>query len=272
MKDMSSERAIAGFSLLRSSVSTDNADQETGNEPVGAAGNIVLGVTGSIAAYKAVDLTSLLVKRNCAVNVVMTADAQRFITPLPFKVISRHPVITELYDEEEGWKPTHVKLADEANLLLIAPATANVIAKLAHGLADDALSCIALALNPTARMLIAPAMNGKMWLHPATQQNVAALRIRGIEFIGPEEGMLSCGYEGKGRLEVVEKICQRALDLLPKRSQLLSRVTQTSERGNEWMHTAPIEFSKYARLFRIALTGFSTGSRNDSLEVQLSAR
>jgi phosphopantothenoylcysteine decarboxylase len=216
MKEMSSERAIAGFNSLRSSAPLGNGHQEVANEPAGTAGNIVLGVTGSIAAYKAVDLTSLLVKRNCAVNVVMTADAQRFITPLPFKVISRHPVITDLYDEEEGWKPTHIKLADEANLLLIAPATANVVAKLAHGLADDALSCIALALNPTAKMLIAPAMNGKMWLHPATQQNVVALKTRGAEFIGLEEGMLSCGYQGKGRLEILEKICRRALELLPR--------------------------------------------------------
>src|SRR5467141_1343091 len=146
--------------------------------------NIVLGVTGSIAAYKAADLTSHLSKQGANVNVVMTADALRFITPLPFKTLSRHPVVTDLYDEEEGWRPTHIRLADEANLLLVAPATANVIARLANGIADDALTCIALALNPQAKVLIAPAMNGKMWLHPATQQNVAALKSRGAEFIG----------------------------------------------------------------------------------------
>src|ERR1044071_3003067 len=138
--------------------------------------NIVLGVTGSIAAYKAADLTSRLVKEGASVHVVMTRDAQKFITPLAFKTLSRNPVVTDLYDEEEGWKPTHIKLADEADLLLIAPATANVIAKLAHGLADDALTCIALALNPRARVLAAPAMNGKMWLHAATQANVQVLR------------------------------------------------------------------------------------------------
>ena len=172
--------------------------------------NIVLGVTGSIAAHLAADLASQLTKRGCAVHVVMTADAQRFITPLPFKTLSRHPVVTDLYDEEEGWKPTHIRLADEADLLLIAPATANIIAKLAHGLANDALSCIALALNPKAKILIAPAMNGKMWLHPATQQNVATLKSRGAEFIGPEQGMLSCGYEGLGRLWPVDDIAKRA--------------------------------------------------------------
>jgi phosphopantothenoylcysteine synthetase/decarboxylase len=176
--------------------------------------NIVLGVTGSIAAYKAADLTSQLTKQGGDVHVIMTADALRFITPLAFKTLSRHPVVTDLYDEEEGWKPTHIKLADEADQLLIAPATANIIAKLALGIADDALSCVALALNPKARLLFAPAMNGKMWLHPATQQNVATLKSRGAEFIGPEEGLLSCGYEGLGRLWPVEKVVQRALEML----------------------------------------------------------
>jgi phosphopantothenoylcysteine synthetase/decarboxylase len=176
--------------------------------------NVILGVTGSIAAYKAAELASLLTKEEYDLHVVMTADALRFITALPFKVLSRHPVVTDLYDEEEGWKPTHIKLADEADLLLIAPATANSIAKLALGVANDALSCVALALNPQARVLVAPAMNGKMWLHPATQQNVNTLRARGVEFIGPEEGLLSCGYEGLGRLWPVDKVAQRAVDLL----------------------------------------------------------
>jgi phosphopantothenoylcysteine synthetase/decarboxylase len=176
--------------------------------------NIVLGVTGSIAAHRAADLASQLTKQGCAVRVVMTADAQRFITPLPFKTLSRHPVVTDLYDEEEGWKPAHIRLADEADVLLIAPATPNMIAKLALGLANDALSCIALALNPKAKVLLAPAMNGKMWLHPATQQNVATLQLRGAEFIGPEQGMLSCGYEGLGRLWPVDEIAKRVTQLL----------------------------------------------------------
>src|SRR5438046_1024756 len=176
--------------------------------------NLVLGVTGSIAAHKAIDIASLLTKEGHAVHVVLTGDAQHFVTALPFKTLSRHPVVTDLYDEEEGWKPTHVRLADEADLLLIAPATANILAKLAHGIADDALSCIALALRPEAKVLIAPAMNGKMWLHPATQQNAATLKSRGVEFIGPEAGLLSCGYEGLGRLWPVEQIGQRALEVI----------------------------------------------------------
>ncbi|HSH94245.1 MAG TPA: flavoprotein [Roseimicrobium sp.] len=182
---------------------------ESGAKPV----KIVLGVTGSIAAYKAADLTSQLVKKGFDVSVVMTADAQRFITPLAFKTLSRRPVVTDLYDEEEGWKPTHIRLADEVDMLLIAPATANVLAKMAHGIADDALTCIALALNPAAKLLIAPAMNGKMWLHAATQQNVATLTSRGARFIGPEAGMLSCGYEGIGRLWPVESIVEAAVKL-----------------------------------------------------------
>jgi phosphopantothenoylcysteine decarboxylase len=176
--------------------------------------NVVLGVTGSIAAYKAAEIASRLSKAGMNLNVVMTADAQKFITALTFKTLSRNPVVTDLYDEEEGWKPLHIKLADEANLLLIAPATAQCLAKLAHGLADDALSCIALALEPKTPVLIAPAMNGKMWLHPATQTNVQTLRSRGVQFIGPEEGMLSCGYEGLGRLFEPQRIVERALELL----------------------------------------------------------
>ena len=179
-----------------------------------AARKIILGVTGSIAAHKAADLASLLTKAKCDVRVVMTADAQHFITPLPFKTLTRNPVVTSLYDEDEGWKPTHIELADAADLLVIAPATANVIAKLAQGIADDALTCIALALNPKAKILIAPAMNGKMWQHAATQANVKILKSRGVEFIGPDEGMLSCGYEGIGRIWPVEKISERGLKLL----------------------------------------------------------
>ena len=172
---------------------------------------IVLGVTGSIAAHKAADLASLLAKAGYDVRTVMTTDAQQFITPLPFKTLTRNPVVTSLYDEEEGWKPAHIRLADEADILLIAPATANVIAKMANGIADDALTCIALALNPKAKILIAPAMNGKMWLHPATQTNVKTLKSRGAGFIGPDKGMLSCGYEGIGRLWPVEKIAEHIL-------------------------------------------------------------
>ena len=175
---------------------------------------VVLGVTGSIAAHKAADLTSLLVKQGCSVRVVRTADALRLITPLVFKTLSRQAVVTDLYDEAEGWQPTHIRWADEADLLLVAPATANTLAKLALGIADDALTCIALALRPEAKLLLAPAMNGKMWQHPATQAHVATLTGRGAEWSGPDSGILSCGYEGVGRLEPVESIAAKALSLL----------------------------------------------------------
>src|SRR5689334_23419724 len=174
--------------------------------------NVVLGVTASIAAYKAADLASKLTKNGCTVHVVMTKGATQFITPLTLQTLSRHPVTTEVFDEQADWHPGHIELADKAELLLVAPATADIIARLAHGFADDALTSIALATK--APLLIAPAMNGKMWLHPATQQNVATLKNRGAEFIGPEEGLLSCGYEGLGRLWPVEKVAARAVELL----------------------------------------------------------
>lgn len=188
---------------------------ETEARPTGA--RIVLGVTGSIAAHKAIDLASQLTRLGHTVNVVLTAEAQKFVTPIAFKTLSRRPVVTGLYDEEEGWKPLHITLADEADLLLIAPATANTLARLALGLADDALGCIALALNPGAKMILAPAMNGKMWMHPATQAHVETLTSRGAIFLGPAEGLLSCGYEGVGRLLEVDRILARVAEVLDRR-------------------------------------------------------
>jgi len=170
---------------------------------------IVLGVTGSIAAYKSADLASRLVKGGADVHVVMTPHACDFITPLTMQTLSRNPVVTASWNAQANWKPGHIELADRANLLLIAPATANVIAELAHGLASHPLTEIALAT--LAPLLIAPAMNGKMWQHPATQANVELLKKRGAEFIGPEKGQLACGYEGLGRFADVGEIASLAL-------------------------------------------------------------
>ena len=175
--------------------------------------NIVLGGSGSIAAHKAIDLASLLSKSGCEVDVVLTYEAQQFVKPLPFQTLTRRRVITSLYDEEESGV-AHVRAADRADLLLVAPATANTLAKLAYGMAGDALGCVALAMRPEAKLLVAPAMNGNMWKHCATKANVATLTERGAEFIGPDEGMLSCGYEGIGRLWPVNGIADRALMLL----------------------------------------------------------
>lgn len=174
--------------------------------------HILLGVTGSIAAYKAADLASQLVKQGCRVTCVMTKDAQQFITPLTLQVLSKEAVVSDLFDEKESWRPTHIQLADSADLLLIAPASANVLASMAQGLAGDALTTIALATR--APVLIAPAMNGKMWDHPATKRNVETLKSWGHHFIGPDDGMLACGYEGSGRLWPVEGVVKRALEVL----------------------------------------------------------
>jgi phosphopantothenoylcysteine decarboxylase len=173
---------------------------------------LVLGITGSIAAYKAADLASLLVKKGHDVHVIMSDSAQRFITPLTLQTLSKNPVMTGVFAEQEGWCPGHIELADRADLLLIAPASAAAIARLACGLAEDALTCVALATR--APLLIAPAMNGKMWSHPATVQNTEALRARGATFIGPDAGLLACGYEGAGRLWPVEEIAAQADEML----------------------------------------------------------
>jgi phosphopantothenoylcysteine synthetase/decarboxylase len=182
--------------------------------------SVVLGVTGSIAAYKSAELASLLVKQGHEVFVVMTRDATEFMSPLTLQTLSKNPVMTSFYDEKENWRPGHIDLADRAHLLLVAPATAHIIAELAQGLAGHPLAAIALATR--APILIAPAMNGKMWAHPATQANVDLLKSRGVEFIGPEEGMLACGYEGLGRLWKVEDIAFRAEFLLARQENLIA--------------------------------------------------
>jgi phosphopantothenoylcysteine decarboxylase/phosphopantothenate--cysteine ligase len=175
---------------------------------------IIVGVTGSIAAYKSADLVSKLVKAGAEVHVVMTHGAQQFIAPLTFQTLSRNPVVLDVFETRSDWKPGHIDLADRAHLLLIAPATANIIAELATGLASNPIGEIALAT--LAPLLIAPAMNGKMWKHAATQQNVETLKSRGAEFIGPEEGLLACGYEGLGRLWSVDAIVARAMEIARK--------------------------------------------------------
>ena len=167
---------------------------------------IVLGITGSIAAYKAADLASQLVKAGHEVHAVMSRSACEFITPLTLQTLTRHPVLVSLEDEKDSWKPGHIDLADSANLLLVAPASANCLALFAHGHAPDPLGSIYLALPRSTRVLIAPAMNGKMWLHPATQRNIAQLRQDGCHFVGPAEGDLACGYQGIGRMADVSDI------------------------------------------------------------------
>jgi phosphopantothenoylcysteine synthetase/decarboxylase len=180
-----------------------------------AAPIIVLGVTGSIAAYKAADLVSKGTKRGWDIHVVMTHGAQEFVAPLTFHTLSRNPVVTGVHGTAGSWVPLHIDLADRATLLVVAPATANIIGELAHGLAANPLTEIALAT--LAPVLIAPAMNGKMWLHEATQTNVSTLKSRGVSFVGPSEGLLACGYEGVGRMAEVEEILTAIETLLEAR-------------------------------------------------------
>ena len=168
--------------------------------------NIVLGITGSIAAYKAADLTSQLTKIGHEVHCVMTQAATEFITPLTLQVLSRHPVLISLEDEKNSWKPGHIELADNADLFLVAPACADTLGQLANGIAPDPLSSIYLALPRETPSLIAPAMNGKVWNHPATQRNLAQLKEDGVQFVEPAEGDLACGYQGTGRLAEIEGI------------------------------------------------------------------
>jgi len=166
--------------------------------------HIVLGVTGSIAAYKAAELARLMIKKNWEVSVVMTQAATRFVGELTFRTLTRRPVVTDMFQETEAWRPTHISLADGADALVIAPCTANVMAKLAHGLADDALTATALAC--VAPLVVAPAMNEKMWIHPATRENVRILKSRGAVVVDVEQGELACGCEGRGRLASPEAI------------------------------------------------------------------
>lgn len=165
---------------------------------------IVLGVTGGIAAYKAAALTSKLVQKGAEVHVIMTESAKKFITELTLQSLSRNPVYTDTFDERDASVVSHIHLADTADLVLVAPATANTIAKMAHGFADDMLTTTLLAT--TAPVMIAPAMNVHMYEHPAVVANMNTLHSRGVHFIEPGVGQLACGYVGKGRLEEPETI------------------------------------------------------------------
>ena len=160
--------------------------------------NVVLGVTGSIAAYKACELVRLLVKRGDEVHVVMTEHARAFVTPLTFQTLSRNPVECNLFEDPQDWKPEHISLAAAADLVVVAPATANILAKMAHGIADDLLSSTLLATK--APVVVAPAMNDGMWTNPATQANVAVLMSRGVRVVQPGTGELACGTSGTGRM------------------------------------------------------------------------
>lgn len=165
---------------------------------------IVVGVSGSIAAYKAADLVSKLVQRGAGVTCVMTRSAAQFVGPLTFQTLTRRRVMLEPFDLESVVDPTHISVTDKAELVVLAPATANLLAKAAHGIADDILTSLLLAVR--CPVLVAPAMNDRMWEHPATQENIATLRKRGYAFVEPESGFLACGTYAKGRLAAPDAI------------------------------------------------------------------
>lgn len=173
---------------------------------------VVLGVTGGIAVYKACELLRLLQKRGIDVFVVMTQNACRFVAPLTFETLSGHPVAVDTFDRPQTWEVEHIALAKRADLFLIAPATANIMGKMACGIADDMLSTTVMATR--APVLVAPAMNTGMWENAAVQQNVKTLRARGVEIVAPVSGHLACGDSGAGKLEDVEVIAECACELL----------------------------------------------------------
>ncbi len=179
---------------------------------------IVLGVSASIAAYKAVELVRLLVKEGAEVRVAMSANTGQFVTPLTFEALSGHPVYHTLFDSQNSAEMEHIRVAENADLLVVAPATASMLGKMAHGLADDALSCLHLAFK--GPVLVAPAMNEGMWGHLAVKENIALLKSRGVEFVDPESGELACRVIGPGRLADTAVILDKIRSYFNQRNDL----------------------------------------------------
>lgn len=179
---------------------------------------IVLGVSASIAAYKAVELVRLLVKEGAEVRVMMSANAGQFVAPLTFEALSGHPVYHTQFDSQNSAEMEHIRIAENAELLVVAPATASMLGKMAQGLADDALSSLHLAFK--GPVLVAPAMNEGMWAHPAVKNNIATLKSRGVDFIDPESGELACGVIGPGRLADLPVILEKVKSYFSQRDDL----------------------------------------------------
>jgi phosphopantothenoylcysteine decarboxylase/phosphopantothenate--cysteine ligase len=173
---------------------------------------VILGVTGSIAAYKACDITSALRKTGMDVRVILTKEAKEFIAPLTLQTLSGNKVSCDMFELPEEWDPMHISLAEKASLVLIAPASANLIGKLAAGICDDLLTCVVFATK--APVLIAPAMNTNMYEHKIVQSNIAKLKALGYSFIGPIKGRLACGAEGIGHIAATDDIMAESKRLL----------------------------------------------------------
>lgn len=193
--------------------------------------SLVLGVTGGIACYKSVELVRLLVKDGFAVQVIMTRGAMEFVTPLTFQTLSGRPVATETFNLTQESEIGHINLADSADLFVIAPATANVIGKIAAGIADDLLTTVVMATQ--APVLVAPAMNIHMYENPILQENLRKLRRAGYYLMEPAEGYLACGYEGKGRLPQPENILEEIRRLLKKKDLVAERLLITAGPNRE---------------------------------------
>lgn len=183
--------------------------------------NVVLGVTGSIAAYKACDIVSRLRKQGVDVHVILTRAGAEIITPLALETMSANPVVVDMFHRENPWEVEHISLAKRADVFLVAPATANFLGKAAHGIADDMLTTTILATR--APVLVAPAMNVNMYENPVVQENIALLKKRGWHFIEPDAGLLACGDVGKGRLAEPEAIVAAAMELLYPRRDLAGK-------------------------------------------------
>jgi len=191
-------------------------------EPIALAGHeVLLCPTGGIACYKAADLASRLVRAGAGVTVAMTDAATRFVAPLTFQSLSGRAVYTSMWQANERFEHHHLALTERADLMIVAPATANIIAKMAAGIADDLVSTLALSACGACEVLVAPAMNARMWRAPATEANVRTLEERGVHRVGPGEGRLACGESGPGRMAEPEEILAAAQKLLragpPKR-------------------------------------------------------
>jgi len=199
---------------------------------------VLLGVTGGIACYKACELVRQLRGSGLGVRVVMTKGAMQFVTPLTFQALSGEPVGTDVFSASQEAEIGHIRLADEAGAVVVAPATAHVLAKMAHGLADDLLSTVLLATR--APTLVAPAMNVNMWMHPATQANVDILRKRGVVVVGPERGDLACGWDGEGRLAHPSRIVAAVRAAMSEKDLAGERVLVSA--GPTWEAIDPVRF------------------------------
>ena len=195
--------------------------QQTGGDHPLAGYELLLCVTGGIACCKTADLASKLTRSGASVTVAMTENACRFVAPLTFQTVTRNRVFTNLWPDVQDHDSGHISLTERADLMIIAPATANMLGKIASGIADDLVSTMAMSSTGACEMLVAPAMNSRMWSSPALQENVKTLAARDVRFIGPNDGPLACGTSGPGRMSEPDEIVSviiSILDQIPPKS------------------------------------------------------